>query len=217
MSSQAAKAASNVVSIAKVRLMNKSLNPMPPNGPSTAAPTTSVIQKQTLQSTGIWEAFRRFMAIDPERSNGVPLNPHFRNPTPGANPPLEYDDPVTLPAGDIADNPYWKRDNRRNYPQLSVVNQSQFAQLLTVGSAAAPKVELIGEAGEKQLVAVKQESETGLAKALEKATDATKDVFVNGMPPLPSGQTLATGKWDVHKYEVTERSYGEGYPCRSFK
>ena len=190
MSSQAAKAASNVVSIAK---------------------------KQTLQSTGIWEAFRRFLAIDPERSNGVPLNPHFRNPTPGANPPLEYDDPVTLPAGDIADNPYWKRDNRRNYPQLSVVNQSQFAQLLTVGSAAAPKVELIGEAGEKQLVAVKQESETGLAKALEKATDATKDVFVNGMPPLPSGQTLATGKWDVHKYEVTERSYGEGYPCRSFK
>ncbi|KAF5001330.1 hypothetical protein FGRMN_1087 [Fusarium graminum] len=190
MSSQAAKAASNVVSIAK---------------------------KQTLQSTGIWETFRRFLAIDPERSNGVPLNPHFRNPPPGANNPLEYDDPVTLPAGDIADNPYWKRDNRRNYPQLSVVNQSQFAQLLTVGSAAAPKVELIGEAGEKQLVAVKEESETGLAKALEKTADATKDVFVNGLPPLPSGQTLAGGKWDVHKYEVTETSYGEGYPCRSFK
>ncbi|PTD03017.1 NADH-ubiquinone oxidoreductase 21.3 kDa subunit [Fusarium culmorum] len=171
MSSQVAKAASNVVSITK---------------------------KQTVQSTGIWEAFRRFLAIDPERSNG-------------------YDDPVTLPAGDIADNPYWKRDNRRNYPQISVVNQSQFAQLLTVGSAEAPKVDLIGEAGEKQLVAVKQESETGLAKALEKASNATKDVFVNGMPPLPSGQTLNTGKWDVHKYELEESSYGEGYPCRSFK
>ncbi|KAF5021464.1 hypothetical protein F66182_6505, partial [Fusarium sp. NRRL 66182] len=109
------------------------------------------------------------------------------------------------------------RDVRRNYPQLSVVDQSQFAKLLTVGSAAAPKVELIGEAGEKQLVAVKQESETGLAKALDKATDATKDVFVNGMPPLPSGQSLATGQWDVYKYEVQESSYGEGYPCRSFK
>ncbi|KAF4975525.1 hypothetical protein FZEAL_7711 [Fusarium zealandicum] len=172
----------------------------------------SIAKKQTVQSTGIWEAFRRVMAIDPERSNGVPLNPHFRNPPPGANPPLEYDDPVTLPAGDIADNPYWKRDSRRNYPQLSVVNQSQFVQLLTVGSAATPKVDLIGEAGEKQLVAAKQESETGLAKALEKSAPgaATKDVFVDGLPPLPSGTSMSSGEWDVHKYEVTETSYGEG-------
>ncbi|KAH7266163.1 hypothetical protein FSOLCH5_012917 [Fusarium solani] len=179
----------------------------------------SIAKKQTVQSTGVWEVLRRFFAIDPERSNGVPLNPHFRNPPPGANPPLEYDDPVTLPAGDIADNPYWKRDSRRNYPQLSVVNQSQFAQLLTVGSAAAPKVELIGEAGEKQLVAVKEESQTGLAQALGKVApgEATKDVFVNGLPPLPSGQSLSSGAWDVHKYEVTDTSYGEGYPCRSFK
>ncbi|KAI8674044.1 NADH-ubiquinone oxidoreductase 21.3 kDa subunit [Fusarium keratoplasticum] len=179
----------------------------------------SIAKKQTVQSTGVWEVLRRFFAIDPERSNGVPLNPHFRNPPPGANPPLEYDDPVTLPAGDIADNPYWKRDSRRNYPQLSVVNQSQFAQLLTVGSAAAPKVELIGEAGEKQLVAVKEESQTGLAQALGKVApgEATKDVFVNGLPPLPSGQSLSSEAWDVHKYEVTDTSYGEGYPCRSFK
>ncbi|RTE73484.1 NADH-ubiquinone oxidoreductase 21.3 kDa subunit [Fusarium euwallaceae] len=179
----------------------------------------SIAKKQTVQSTGVWEVLRRFFAIDPERSNGVPLNPHFRNPPPGSNPPLEYDDPVTLPAGDIADNPYWKRDSRRNYPQLSVVNQSQFAQLLTVGSAAAPKVDLIGEAGEKQLVAVKEESQTGLAQALGKVApgEATKDVFVNGLPPLPSGQSLSSGAWDVHKYEVTDTSYGEGYPCRSFK
>ncbi|KAJ4317486.1 hypothetical protein N0V84_007313 [Fusarium piperis] len=179
----------------------------------------SLAKKQTVQSTGVWEVLRRFFAIDPERSNGVPLNPHFRNPPPGANPPLEYDDPVTLPAGDIADNPYWKRDSRRNYPQLSVVNQSQFAQLLTVGSAAAPKVELVGEAGEKQLVAVKEESQTGLAQALGKVApgEATKDVFVNGLPPLPSGQSLASGAWDVHKYKVADTSYGEGYPCRSFK
>ena len=91
------------------------------------------------------------------------------------------------------------------------MNQAQFASLLTVGSAASPKVELIGEAGEKALVAAKQEGETGLAKALEKAPkDVTKDVFVDGLPPLPSGQSLGSGKWDVHKYEVTEPSFGEG-------
>ncbi|KAJ3463231.1 hypothetical protein MRS44_008017 [Fusarium solani] len=151
----------------------------------------SIAKKQTVQSTGVWEVLRRFFAIDPERSNGVPLNPHFRNPPPA---------PTLL------------SNSRRNYPQLSVVNQSQFAQLLTVGSAAAPKVELIGEAGEKQLVAVKEESQTGLAQALGKVApgEATKDVFVNGLPPLPSGQSLSSGAWDVHKYEVTDTSYGEG-------
>lgn len=142
----------------------------------------------------------------------MPLNPHFRYPAPGANDPLQYDDPVTVPAGDIADNAYWKRDSRRSYPQLSVVNQAQFASLLTVGSAASPKVDLIGEAGEKALVAARQDAETGLAQALEKAPkDVAKDVFVDGLPPLPSGTSLASGSWDVHKYEVTEASYGEGY------
>ena len=57
------------------------------------------IQKQTLQSHGIWERIRRTFAIDPDRSNGVPLNPHFRNPPPGSNDPQGYTDPVTTPAG----------------------------------------------------------------------------------------------------------------------
>lgn len=156
---------------------------------------------------------RRFLAIDKERSNGVPLNPWNRNPPPGALDPMTYDDPVTLPAGDIADNPYWKRDARRNYPQLSVVRQAEVAQLLTVGSAAAPKVELVGEAGEKALVAAKEESQVGLAKTFEKvgAAEAAKDLFIGGLPPTPSGQSLGSGEWDVHKYKVKESSYGEGY------
>lgn len=140
------------------------------------------------------------------------MNPHFRLPAPGSNDPVQYDDPVTLPAGDIADNAYWKRDHRRHFPALSVVSQSDLVGLLTVGSAAAPKVELIGEAGEKALVAAKQEGETGLAKALEKTEGVGKDVFVNGLPPLPSGQSLASGSWDVYKYGLSEEtgSYGEG-------
>ncbi|GJN67934.1 NADH-ubiquinone oxidoreductase-like protein [Purpureocillium lilacinum] len=181
----------------------------------------SISKKQTLQSTGIWETVRKAFAIDPNRSSGVPLNPWYRNPPPGSNDPLAYDDPVTIPAGDIADNPYWKRDHRRSYPKLSVMGQGDVVQLLTVGSAAAPKVELIGEAGQKQLVAAKQEGETlGLAKALEKAApkDVAKDVFVDGLPPLPSGQSLTSGAWDVHKYELTEEnSYPQGYPCRTFQ
>lgn len=168
-------------------------------------------QKQTLQSQGIWEAFRRLLAIEPERSNGVPLNPYFRNPTPGANDPAAYEDPVTIPAGDIADNPYWKRDNRRSYPQLSVVDQADVVGLLSLGSATQPKVDLIGEAGENKLVAVKQEGQTGLAKHLEKSPkDLAKDMFIGGLPPTPSGTCLASGEWDVYKYNLTDRSYPEG-------
>lgn len=164
----------------------------------------------------MWETLRRALAIDPERSNGVPLNPYFRNPTPGAADPLSYNDPVTLPAADIAGNPYWKRDSRRNYPRLSVVTQSDAVALLTVGSEAAPKSELIGEAGQQALVAAKEDGQTkGLAAFLEEKTAkaVAADVLVNGLPPLPSGQSLASGSWDVHKYKLTpeKTAYSELY------
>jgi hypothetical protein len=142
------------------------------------------------------------------------LNPYFRNPAPGSNDPHQYDDPVTLPAGDIADNPYWKRDARRNYPRLSVVDQADQVALLTVGSAARPRVELIGEAGSKALVAAEEDGkQMGLAAYLEKNGGAHVGQLVlaeNGLPPLPSGQSLESGKWDVHKYHLeVEQSYSE--------
>ncbi|KAG8428254.1 hypothetical protein J3459_005935 [Metarhizium acridum] len=108
-----------------------------------AGGVVSIAKKQTVQSTGVWESIRKALSIDANRSNGVPLNPYYRNPTPGSNDPMAYDDPVTVPAGDIADNPYWKRDHRRHYPKLSVMKQADVASLLTIGSAAAPKVDLI--------------------------------------------------------------------------
>lgn len=143
----------------------------------------------------------------------MPLNPYYRNPTPGGNDPLAYDDPVTIPAGDIADNAYWKRDSRRSYPKLSFVNQGDAVALLGVGSAANPKQELIGEAGEKALVAAKEEGATGgLARYFEKTGVASaQEVLVNGLPPLPSGQARdKAGKWEVHKYDLNEeQSYKE--------
>ena len=46
-------------------------------------------------------------------------------------------DPRTRPASDPAQNPYWKRDVRRAYPQLSVVTQSELSTLLIQHSGAA--------------------------------------------------------------------------------
>lgn len=154
---------------------------------------------------------RRVLAVDPERSNGVPLNPYFRNPTPGGLDPLSYDDPVTAPAGDIADNPYWKRDTRRAYPRLSFVNQGDAVALLSVGSAAAPKQDLVGEAGEKALVSVAQEGRDGGIAALAErkgGKEVAAGLLVNGLPPLPSGQKLKEeeGAWKVYDYALTEEN-----------
>lgn len=138
----------------------------------------------------------------------MPLNPHFRNPAPGDLDPTKYDDPVTVPAGDIADNPYWKRDSRRGYAALSVVRQADAVALLSVGSAAAPKAELVGAAGEKALVAAQDAGAAGLAAFIEKnGKAAALDVLVNGLPPTPAGENAVSGKWDVHKYGLAEQSY----------
>jgi hypothetical protein len=181
---------------------------------ASAANAIAVSKKYTVQSTGIWERVRRVLAVDPNRSTGVPLNPQFRLPTPGALPPLSYDDPVTLPAADIADNPYWKRDARRNYARQSVVNQGDAAGLLTVGSQAAPKENALqaGEAGEKQLVSLKQEGEErGLAAAFAKDKSTIQGVLgPDGLPPLPA-------KLNSSSYKLgSGEGYPEQYPCRTF-
>jgi hypothetical protein len=78
-----------------------------------------------------------------------------------------------------------------------------------VGSAAQGKVELIGDAGQKQLVAVKEEGEKGLASFFEKERGVAKDVLgPGGMPPMPSGAFLGMSG-GVKPYEILEeQSYG---------
>ena len=154
------------------------------------------------------------LAVDPERSTGVPLNPQYRNPPPGANPTEAYDDPVTVPAGDIAENPYYKRDIRRSYPRLSVVKQADVVGLLTVGSKSRPKESVlqIGDAGAKQLMQVKQEGEQkGLAAFVKKDKNITAGIFgPDGLPPFPSGMSRASPVGG-RKY-VMDADREQGYP-----
>ncbi|EGD94690.1 NADH-ubiquinone oxidoreductase 21.3 kDa subunit [Trichophyton tonsurans CBS 112818] len=181
---------------------------------SVASHVVPVNQKYTVQSYGIWERIRRALAIDPTRSSGVPLNAQFRNPAPGSLEPQTYDDPVTIPAADLADNPYWKRDVRRAYPQASVVKQADVVGLLTYGSKAEPKDSLLaGEAGSKQLVQTQQTAEErGLAAHFEEKASSGADVLgPSGMPPLPAH--LNAG----NTYSLpSEQAYPSKYPCRTF-
>ena len=98
---------------------------------------------------------------------------------------------MTLPSGDIAENPYYKRDIRRSYPKLSVVNQAVVVGLLSVGSKSAPKNDILqpGDAGAKQLVQVKVEGEEkGLSAYFEKNKGASI-LGPGGLPPFPNGMS----------------------------
>ena len=122
---------------------------------------------------------------------------------------MTYDDPTTVPAGDIADNPYWKRDTRRNYPRLSVVGQADAVALLTMGNAANPDPKLLaGEEVAKQLVSVKAEGEKGLAAYFEGQKSVESVLGKDGMPPMPP----AFGRDSNPKtYAVGEPSYNDRY------
>lgn len=171
-------------------------------------------QKYTLQSTGVWERIRRLLAVDPNRSTGVPLNAQFRNPPPGANPPEAYDDPVTVPAADIADNAYFKRDMRRSYPRTSLLKQTDVVRLLTVGSKASPKDDVlqIGDAGDnKQVARVEEQHEKGLSAFFAEKKDISAGIFgPNGLPPSPSGLHKVSPAGS--KQYVMDAQRAEGYP-----
>ncbi|KAK5096830.1 hypothetical protein LTS08_007320 [Lithohypha guttulata] len=170
-------------------------------------------KKYTQQSKGLYERIRAFFAIEPNRSNGIPVK-HYRTPAPGSLDPKEYDDATTTPASDIADNPYWRRDMRRSYPKSSTLTQGDVVGLLAMGSADKPSPKLMaGEEGTKQLVAVQQEGEQGLAVYFEKEK-AAAILGEGGMPPMPP----AAGKNpDATKYNLLkEQAYSADYPCRVF-
>ena len=122
---------------------------------------------------------------------------------------------TTQSSGDIAENPYYRRDIRRSYPRLSVVNQADVVGLLSVGSAEKPKEEVlqIGDAGAKQLVQVKQEGEQkGLAALFEKDKKSMSSIFgPNGLPPFPTGANRMKPEGG-RKYIMDQDGY-EGYPA----
>ena len=145
------------------------------------------------------------------------MNPQFRNPPPGANPPQAYNDPVTVPAGDIAENAYFRRDVRRSYSRPSVIKQGDVVSLLTVGSKAKPKDDIlqIGDAGTKQLVQVKEEGEQqGLAAFFERERKGIPIVLdPSGMPPFPAGASRVSP--DGGRQYVMDADRNNGYPEES--
>ena len=121
---------------------------------------------------------------------------------------------MTVPAGDIAENAYFRRDIRRSYPRPSVIKQADVVGLLSVGSKAKPKDDVlqIGDAGAKQLVQVRQDGEDkGLSAFFEREKTGVASILgPNGIPPFPTGGSLTSAEGG-RKY-IMDADRENGYP-----
>jgi len=126
---------------------------------------------------GFWKKFRDNVVVNPEISSGLPLPAINRMPPPGSRP--EHAATPATKASDPAQNPYWKRDVRRAYPQLSVVSQSDLARFLLQAPEQPPKEG--AEGAENKPVPTRTPD---LIAAID--TLASKKQFNNSaLPPIP--------------------------------
>ncbi|RDB16960.1 NADH-ubiquinone oxidoreductase 21 subunit [Hypsizygus marmoreus] len=132
-----------------------------------------------LSPTGFWKKFRDIAMINPEISSGLPIQSIHRRPQPGSR-PEKYSTPATK-ASDLAQNPYWKRDVRRAYPQLSVITQSELSSLL-IEHSGAQAVAAPAE-GEKSEVPAAPKAALDLTEAIASITTAQKVYSESKLPP----------------------------------
>ncbi|KAG5645214.1 hypothetical protein DXG03_006732 [Asterophora parasitica] len=131
-----------------------------------------------LSPQGFWKTFRDYTVINPEISTGLPIASLNRRPQPASR-PEKYNTPATK-ASDLAQNPYWKRDVRRAYPQLSVITQEDLSNLLIehsgTQSVAAPSED-------KSNVPVAPKAAVDLTEAIASITTAQKVYSESRLPP----------------------------------
>ncbi|GAA5883596.1 hypothetical protein JCM16303_004905 [Sporobolomyces ruberrimus] len=91
-------------------------------------PFADPFEFHTADENSLWNRVRKALVVNPESSSGNPLPAKFRTPEPASRP-----EKFTVPsskASDVAENPYWKRDFRRQYPKTEIVTQGELAKLL---------------------------------------------------------------------------------------
>ncbi|KJA19943.1 hypothetical protein HYPSUDRAFT_142961 [Hypholoma sublateritium FD-334 SS-4] len=131
-----------------------------------------------LSPKGFWKTFRDAVVVNPEISSGLPLASLNRYPTPASR-PEKYSTPATK-ASDPAQNPYWKRDVRRAYPQLSVVTQSELSTLL-IEHSSAQAVTAPSDIAESGVPATKKEVD--LSEAIATVTANAQVYSASRLPP----------------------------------
>ncbi|KAF8973298.1 21 kDa subunit of NADH dehydrogenase [Flammula alnicola] len=133
-----------------------------------------------LSPKGFWKKFREVVAVNPDISSGLPLAAVNRYPTPASR-PEKYSTPATK-ASDPAQNPYWKRDVRRAFPQLSVVTQSELSSLL-IEHSGAKAVSAPSDATDASGVPATERKVLDLSEAIATVTSTAQVYSESKLPP----------------------------------
>lgn len=176
-----------------------------------------VWKKYTTGSTGIWEKIRQLLTLVPNRSSGNPIVSLYRVIPPGARikDAKNYEDPITIPAGDFIGNSYSKRDYRRNYPQVHGFNQTKVSGLLKLGSAEKPRIS-IGEKGTKELELYDADQHVNLSATLSTIEPSIIKGELLGTQGEPIvAPSLNKFHWRLLK-EPEHGMFTDSYPCRIF-
>ncbi|KAF9210681.1 hypothetical protein BGZ59_009119 [Podila verticillata] len=99
-----------------------------------------------MAKSAFWNSVRKALTVNPKVSTGMPDASSFRLVAPGGQPKTFVPkDPL---ANDIAQNPYYGRDFRRNYPRLAVYSQEEVAGLIAAKETLASGEAAVAKAGE---------------------------------------------------------------------
>ncbi|KAF9353246.1 hypothetical protein BGX26_008992 [Mortierella sp. AD094] len=133
-----------------------------------------------MSKSSFWNSVRKALTINPKVSSGMPVAKEFRFVAPGGQPPAFV--PLDPLADDIAQNPYYGRDFRRNYPRLAVYTQGEVAGLI------AAKESLAIGSGESAI------AKTGEDLSLTEVIKSAKTPLYTAanLPPVP---TVRNFKW----------------------
>ncbi|KAF5386016.1 hypothetical protein D9615_002525 [Tricholomella constricta] len=131
-----------------------------------------------LNPRGFWKKFRDAVVVNPAISTGLPIASVNRRPQPASR-PEKYSTPATK-ASDPAQNPYWKRDVRRAYPQLSVITQDDLSALLIEHSENRP---IAAPSEDNSEVPVVTKVSVDLTEAIASITTTQKVYSESRLPP----------------------------------
>ncbi|KAJ1993774.1 hypothetical protein GGI25_000916 [Coemansia spiralis] len=143
-----------------------------------------------------WQAVGRRVWLSDYKDSMMPRTT-FRSPAPVSQP--KYRKPVTA-ASDIYNNPYYRRDVRRNYPRTEVYTQTDIGTLLLGTKAAEALPEANGKhadgAGAADVAVAKAKD---VVEALDKLQ---KPVYsASSMPPVPGTPYI---------YKLSPEQHAEG-------
>jgi len=144
--------------------------------------------------------------VNPEISSGLPLPQVNRYPQPASRPETQATSGTM--ASDIAQNPYWKRDARRKYPQLSVVTQPELSQLLL----GVPQQPALTAPDSKSDVPVASTGILDLTAAIATITSTAKVYSASKLPPKPPART----RWSAQRAEDAPHNPDAYWPMRMY-